>query len=368
MIAAAAVSALGLAGVSLLVAGGSAWRLYLTKTLPFQRLLEEHSTGVFQAMTPSPFMAGRLLGLPLDGAYALQAIVSLACAILVIAHFWRLRPERRLIEPLDILLLLTCGFLASPYGFNYDMAGLCVVILLAERSDPGLENLAAWRGCVACLWAAPIVMVIVPVALSARGLGLWPIGPPLVAAGLMLLVTAIVQRGRPSPPSGARPPAKAHSGGPLPPQKIRRSVREATWPVTDPLAFGRAGPEPTRVRPPSGARRASGDLRWAGAGDPDSPPRRTRSDPGQPGPAAGSGGQASPPPIGHPRRRATTKRRPRHAPRVSSGRSRPRPWPCPRRRRTRSPASASWPLPSRPARAGARGPAHLRAAARTPTG
>jgi hypothetical protein len=195
MIAAAAVAAVALAGASLLIAGAEAWRLCFTLAGPFQKHLLEHSHGSFQAMTPSPFMAGRLLGLPLAASYGLQALATLVCAGLVVAHFRRLRAERRLIAPLDILLLLTCGFLASPYGFNYDMAGLCIAMLLADRADPALAGLAAWRGCVACLWAAPVVMVA-PLALWGRGLGLMPLGPPLVAVGLILVVTSIAQRRR----------------------------------------------------------------------------------------------------------------------------------------------------------------------------
>jgi hypothetical protein len=195
-IAAAAASAVLLAGVSLALVGPEAWRLYATQAAPFQRFLLEHSQGTFQIMMPSPFMAGRLLGLSIGLSYGLQAIASLCSAAIVIAHFRRLRLEQRTIGPIDILLLLTCGFLASPYGFNYDMAGLCLAIVLADQADPRLDEIAAWRWCVVSLWIAPVAMVIAPLALWARGFGFAPVGPLLVAGGLVLLLAAVRQRGR----------------------------------------------------------------------------------------------------------------------------------------------------------------------------
>jgi hypothetical protein len=156
-------------------------------------------------MMPSPFMAGRLIGLSLLQSYALQGLATLGCAGLVIWHFRRLRLERRDIAPLDILLLLTCGFVASPYGFNYDMAGLCVAILLADLSDPMLRELATWRWAVLTLWSAPILMVLLPAFQPASHLMTLPVGPLMLAIGLGLVVLAIRRRRALAP--GAAAPA-----------------------------------------------------------------------------------------------------------------------------------------------------------------
>jgi len=209
VIAGAAASALALAGVSVMVAGVEAWRLYFTMEAPFQRLLLEQSTGMFQTMMPSPFMAGRLIGLSLLQSYVFQGIATLACAGLVVWHFRRLRLERRAFAPLDILLLLTCGFVASPYGFNYDMAGVSVAILLADLSDRGLGELAAWRWAVVALWSAPILMVLMPAFLGASPAFRLPVGPLLVAIGLGLTLLALRQRralGLPTAAAAEMPP------------------------------------------------------------------------------------------------------------------------------------------------------------------
>jgi hypothetical protein len=193
-IAGATASALALLAVSLVIAGPDAWRWYLTQAAPFQRLLLEHRTGTFQVMMTSPFMAGRLTGLNLAQSYALQAAASLAAAALVVWWFRRIGRAGAAIAPLDILMLLTAGFVASPYGFNYDMAGLAVAILLAERADPGLGASAAWRWAAAALWSAPLVMMLVPLALGWQGGATIPVGPILTLLGLALLVAAMARR------------------------------------------------------------------------------------------------------------------------------------------------------------------------------
>lgn len=193
-IAGAAASALALLAVSLAIAGPEAWRWYLTQAAPFQRLLLEHRTGAFQVMTPSPFMAGRLIGLSLGGSYALQAAASLAAVAIVVWRFRRIGQAGAAIAPLDIVLLLTAGFVASPYGFNYDMAGLAVAILLAEQAAPSLGGSIAWRGAAAALWTAPVVMMLVPLALGWQGGPTIPVGPILTVVGLALLVAAVARR------------------------------------------------------------------------------------------------------------------------------------------------------------------------------
>ena len=47
-------------------------------------------------------------------------------------------------------------------GVTYDMAGLGIAVLLADRVDPVLAGLPAWRASAACLWTAPVVMVAEP--------------------------------------------------------------------------------------------------------------------------------------------------------------------------------------------------------------
>lgn len=193
-IAGAAASAAALLAVSLLIAGPEAWRWYLTEAAPFQRQILEHRGGTFQVMTPAPFMAGRLIGLDLAQSYALQALASAAAVAIVARRFWRIGRAGAAIGPLDIALLLTAGFVASPYGFNYDMAGLALALLLAERADPSLGASAPWRWASVALWTAPLVMMAAPMILRWRGGTTIPFGPILVAAGLGLLAAVCRER------------------------------------------------------------------------------------------------------------------------------------------------------------------------------
>lgn len=203
-IAAAAAGAAALGAASLLMGGAESWRLYLTQAAPYQRMLLEHSTGTFQVMMPSPFMAGRLAGLSLAASYALQAAASAASAALVFIRFRGIGRSGRRIGPLDIAVLLAAGFMASPYGFNYDMPGLAAALLLADRASPDLDRQAAWRWGAAALWSAPLLTMLVPLALGWRGGPTWPIGPGLAAIGLGLTAMA-----RPGPEVAAAAPATA---------------------------------------------------------------------------------------------------------------------------------------------------------------
>jgi hypothetical protein len=190
VIVAAAGMAILLAMLSVLMLGVDAWRLYLSEAGPFQRFLLEHSTGMFQVMMPGPFMAGRLANLSIPASYALQAVAAAGCVALVVIHFRRLRLDGRQVAPLDILLLLAAGFVASPYGFNYDMPGVALALVLADRADPRLDESPAWRWAMVALWTAPILMMIVPMAMMGRGLAPLPLGPVLMLIGLTLTVIA----------------------------------------------------------------------------------------------------------------------------------------------------------------------------------
>jgi hypothetical protein len=86
--------------------------------------------------------------------------------------------------------LVAATFLASPYGFNYDMAALAVLLLIAGRSRPELDRSGAWRCGSALLWAAPLVMVVVGVGGLVADRPWPPVGTLMIAAGLALVVAA----------------------------------------------------------------------------------------------------------------------------------------------------------------------------------
>ena len=182
----AAVSALILAGVGTIIAGGQGWSLYLTRTLAYQRVLLEQSGGAWSVMTPSPLVAGLTAGLPHGLAWNLQACVSTACLLAVFFRFRRIGAQGRVIGGVDILLLTAAGFLAAPYSFNYDMPSLALALAVATAEQPMLENDPAWRWGVMALWSAPILMVLLGVLALIAGVSWAPAGMLLIGAGLIL--------------------------------------------------------------------------------------------------------------------------------------------------------------------------------------
>lgn len=183
VIGGAAAAAAGLFAVSILMAGPEAWMLYLTKTVAYQRVMLEDSSGIWEMMTPSAFIAGRLMGLPQWLGWALQAVVSTACLALVFRHFRKLGREGRRFEALDVLLLVAAGFTASPYSFNYDMPGLALAVLIVALTRKDLEALREWRLAQAALWSAPVAMVL----MSFGPDPFLPTGALLCAGGLWLV-------------------------------------------------------------------------------------------------------------------------------------------------------------------------------------
>ncbi len=144
----------------------------------------------------------RSLRYTVAGAYAGQAVVSAACAILS-WRLWRADSKNRLAATVMLTLL------ASPYGFTGDMAMYCAVLpLLAGRGT-------AWRNAaLACLWVAP---ACVPMAVA--HLGVLPT-PLLLSAALALALAPAVQN--------TRCPA-AEIPAPEP-----QAVTPPQWPVTAP--------------------------------------------------------------------------------------------------------------------------------------
>ena len=176
-------------GASVRMYGDDAWWRFLSSTLPHQLRFMTEGTGPFQWMMPSWFMAGRIIGLPIWLAQAVQAVMAVAAAVLVYRVFrgggeWRLK----------VALLFVATLVASPQGFNYDM-GLVSVALICLT---GLAIKAGWqRGefiIVALCWILPLIVM----PLNAAGA---PIAP-LLLTGLL----ACLYRRRDMRPEPGRDP------------------------------------------------------------------------------------------------------------------------------------------------------------------
>ena len=130
--------------------GPDIWIQYWQKVVPQQNDLLYVAGIKGWPIVASPFVNARLVGLPDNFAWVVQAVVS-ACAFgAVVWTFWRKR------DPvLTQALFVTATFLFSPWIMNYDMVVFgWIVALLRQRGNETLVD-----QCLSlALWMLPILM------------------------------------------------------------------------------------------------------------------------------------------------------------------------------------------------------------------
>ncbi len=180
-LAAAALVASALACLSALAFGLGSWTRFVTQVLPFMRheILEAPwFSGAYQPMMATPFIAVRWAGGSLGIAYAVQAIVAIG-AVSLCWRAWR-EPGADTLSRTALTLALT--FLATPYGYSYDMPALAAALIgLAVRDGPwrGEERVLfavawLWPGCSAWLGAVHMPPLGLAAVASAAALALRP--------------------------------------------------------------------------------------------------------------------------------------------------------------------------------------------------
>jgi hypothetical protein len=134
------------------VFGPEVWTDFIEKVIPQQTWLLENGGGLLYVTVSSVFFGARLVGLPLDIAWYLQAFVSLGAIAAVIWTYWQKR------DPIvSMALLVTATFLASPYVLNYDMVVFGgIVAALRQRDDN--TPLDHWLGLA--VWSLPVTMML----------------------------------------------------------------------------------------------------------------------------------------------------------------------------------------------------------------
>jgi hypothetical protein len=172
-IAAAALTTALFIAASVVVYGADAWWQFFHSALPFQARFMSEGKGPFQWMMVSWFMAGRIIGLSAAISLMLQAVLSLAAAVMVYRVFRRPGDWR-----LQVSLLFVATLVASPQGFNYDMtmisvASICLVWAAIETGWRGGELLV-----IAACWQLPLIVM----PLNAFGAPL----APLLLTGLLV--------------------------------------------------------------------------------------------------------------------------------------------------------------------------------------
>ena len=136
-ILAAAITALLLVAASVLLFGRELWPTYLVHAEVLRHVILEDATGVWHRMM-SVFVAARRLGADVPMAYAVQAVVGLAAAVVVLLAWWRDAPA-----PARNALLVLGTCLATPYLQDYDMVvGAFVALWLLTGPYP--RTTAVW--------------------------------------------------------------------------------------------------------------------------------------------------------------------------------------------------------------------------------
>jgi hypothetical protein len=194
--AAAGAVALLLIATSLTLDGISVWRQYFEFVLPVQRMFLETGSGFFMLLTVTPFMAGKVMDLPIPLAYLLQLAVTLVCALGVY------RIGRRGPALPAMVFTLAAGFLATPYAMAYDLVILAGASLLLLSAQPNW--LETWPRATACalLWLLPLLwpilgvnlyfMPLLPLAIALFAWQVWTSAIPALSEN---------QNPRPDPPA-----------------------------------------------------------------------------------------------------------------------------------------------------------------------
>jgi hypothetical protein len=163
-IAAAAATTAVLVAATAALYGPDIWIECLTKTGAQQiRLLQ--TTGLY--LIPSAFAGMRLMGLPAEAAWAVQAVQSAAA---LAAAVWTFRRPRD--RTLSIALLVTATFLFTPYSYWYDLTAIAYVAGLLRQRD---DNTTLDHCLILAAWALPVAMVIASLV------------PPLVPVAYVVL-------------------------------------------------------------------------------------------------------------------------------------------------------------------------------------
>jgi hypothetical protein len=152
VIASATITMLALVAATAAIYGPGIWTDYLTIAMPAQRAVLETWSGIMVPMMPTPFQNMRVIGLPLEISWAVQAVVSVLAVAAVIWTFARRRDPA-----LSTALLVTATFVATPYAFNYDMVvfGWVVALLWSRPDQTRLDH-----GLSVAVWALPILTMV----------------------------------------------------------------------------------------------------------------------------------------------------------------------------------------------------------------
>jgi hypothetical protein len=106
--------------------GFGSWLSYLNETQPMMTaIMEAPYKQPYQTNAATMFILIRAMGGSLAVSYFIQFMVSLGCLIYAVS-LWR--KNNQVEHNLRVAITLVLIFLATPYAYTYDMAGICAAI------------------------------------------------------------------------------------------------------------------------------------------------------------------------------------------------------------------------------------------------
>ena len=152
--AAAAVTTLVFAALSLLAFGIEDWQAFLAN-LGFATAVLEDGRLPWAKM-PSLFAGLRLLGVSVDWSYLAHGLVAIGAAATVALVWWRRVPQ-----PLAAAVLASGALLVSPHVNDHDLALLAVPIALLAWHGHRTGWLRGEREILVAAWLAPVITAMV---------------------------------------------------------------------------------------------------------------------------------------------------------------------------------------------------------------
>jgi alpha-1,2-mannosyltransferase len=166
-IAAAVGTAAAMVVATSMLFGWNIWIEFWQKVVPQQQWLTMHDKDLMLAVVSSVYYGGRLVHLPQNVAWTLQAVTAAFAVAAVVWTYWKPRDPA-----LSLALLVTATFLVTPYILNYDMVVFgFVVTLLRARADNSKNDhrflIALWSLPATMMLAALLFVPLAPIVLIA---------------------------------------------------------------------------------------------------------------------------------------------------------------------------------------------------------
>lgn len=124
--AAASVTTLAIAAITIAVFGSGVWIDFIQKALPVQNMVLSDPDGIATPFYATIFMNLRGIGLPYGVCMATQGAVAIAAAGAV---WWAFRSRRDADPQMLTALFLACSIAATPYLLSYDTLPFAVLVL-----------------------------------------------------------------------------------------------------------------------------------------------------------------------------------------------------------------------------------------------